>query len=214
MRDSWRIGLVLGLTVLGGATVAYAQGGGHSKGGSSQSPAGNLASTVAGGGASASAPGDPLSSGVMGVILAPSLGSQPTRGHGSAGFTPTPGTSSSAYNRVRSIRREMVASSPVAAARQGGSSAGTGMMSSAAPLHPYSSQASPARAQQAASSRIPTSSSSHQQPPPPAGAPVMVRSTTHNYYPALRPAQHPNANAVRKRSPSRGQFLAGSTRLR
>jgi hypothetical protein len=82
------------------------------------------------------------------------------------------------------------------------------------PLRPYSSLA-----QQAPDSEIPISSTANQEPRPPVRLP---QATAHNYYPTMRPAQHPNANTARSTARGfvprctlgRGQFLTGAARHR
>ena len=128
----------------------------------------------------------------------------------------SPSTSSSARRFAppqRGISYNRVTTRPQAAggATPRRTSAGSGTISQADSLRPFSAQA--------ANPRVPASSSWSQQPQRPASpSPMMVRTTPHNYYPGMRPEQHPNANTAQITSgrriciPSRGPFLASPAR--
>jgi hypothetical protein len=123
------------------------------------------------------------------------------------------------YNRLTTVRTQVMSTTSPRAARgaraAGGASPGLlGSMTQAEAHLPFSAQGP-----QAARSRA-ALAGSWQEPARP--APPDVGSTTHNYFPGMRPEQHPNGNTVqitRGRGrvvcvPSRGQLLGSGTQTR
>ena len=178
MRNNWRLGLVLGLVISVGGTTARGQGGNTAGGTQAGSP------TV-----SPSAVGD-----ANGGLSQPAPGDSTLTDPSTTAVSPPRPSRVSSFNRVTSGRSEVVSAPSQArrAAGSGGTSAVGGKMSPSAALGPYRARATQAQAK-AARDRIPASSTwreGPQRPPPP----PTVRSTAHNYYPGMRPGEHPNAN--------------------
>lgn len=217
MGHIWRTGVVVGLTLLGGATAALAQAGGHAKSGASATSHPSASSHHPRGGlVLPGIPGAALAPGMTGQALTPALVHRPMPGAGATGpiVTPAPGHSSMSYQRLTSVRREPVGSSSgMVPGRAGARSGGAGRVASGDPLQSYS-----LRTPQARNAGVPTGSTAHQESRRAAAAPLAVRTTSHNYFPGMRPAQHPNASAARtggrmggnpRCTPGRGQFLRG-----
>jgi hypothetical protein len=224
MRHSLRIGVVLGWAILGGSTAGLAQGVAPVQGRTPATAQPGLASQPQGGGLAAPAWGNPLlspgfpllspgfpllspgfpllSPGFPGGVLAPGSGRRPLPSPGRAHGTPAPGPASSSFHRVTTTWR---------------GAGGVGGPIAADPLQPYSVQAQPARNSRAAAGSI-----SYSAPSRPVSGPPALPATTHNYYPGMRPAQHPNANTARTSGrsgkarflPSGGQLLTGAARRR
>jgi len=107
--------------------------------------------------------------------------------------------SASRFGRVGSTRREVVVSPPAAVVgRLGGTSTAAGVVSEGTQLHPYSAQAA-MQAGTGVDTRIPVGSSGQQFRQPATPPTITVRSTTHNYYPTMRPGLGPNANVPQTR---------------
>jgi hypothetical protein len=184
MRHSWRINLVLALLALYCGATANAQAvgvPGNGQGGAD--PGGGL-----------SQPGLPDNK-----LEDPSVRTPP----------PAQQRSFAHYGRVTSTRRQVVVSPPPGVvARLGGTSAAAGVAGQGGFLRPYSAQAAQ-RAGRGVDPRVPAGSSwqeSRRPAPPPS---ITMRSTTHNYYPTMRPALGPNANVP---PPSRARrYGMGST---
>jgi len=194
MRDSWRIGLVLGLAALSGGTAANAQVGG-------------AAADAQVGGAAADARNDGhLNGGLPGSVEKDAEHKDPKTSRPA----PAQPRTSSFFDRVTTVRREAVSSSSPATrvAPPGGASAFSGVKPQADPLRPHDAQAKQAR-NPAADPHVSAGSSWHQESErhanPTRGT---LRSTTHNYYPGMRSARQPNANAAQVASAGRGRTRA------
>ena len=177
MRYNWRLGLVLGLAISVGETAVRAQVGGTAAGGQPGGPA-----------VSPPAAGD-SNSGLSEPALGDSTLTDPS-------VAPPRPSRVSSFNRVTTGRREVV-SAPSQARRAvgpGGTSAVAGKTSPSAALGPYRARAAQAQAK-GAKDRTPASSTWREGPQRPTSPPpATARSTAHNYYPGMRPGEHPNAN--------------------
>ena len=189
MRNYWRLGLVLGLAISVGQSAANAQVGGTSSG------------------AQAS-----------GVTVSPAAGADANRGlydpaqGGNALTNPSTTTVApprpsrvSPFNRVTTSGSAVV--SVPSPARRAAAPGGT----SAAATGSYRARAMQAQAK-GVKDRIPASSSWNegtQRPTSP--PPATVRSTTHNYYPGMRPGLAPNVNTPQaaRSGQSRTGMMAG-----
>jgi len=121
---------------------------------------------------------------------------------------PVPQRTESFFDRVTTVRREAVPSPATRGARPGASPAGSGVKSHADTLRPQNAQAMQAR-NPAADPHVSAGSSWHQESERPASpARGTVRSTTHNYYPGMRAARQPNANAAHVANAGRGRTRA------
>jgi hypothetical protein len=105
----------------------------------------------------------------------------------------------SSFDRVTTARRDVV-STPSQAGRAGGQ----GGTSAVGPYRARSVQVQPKGPKE----RVPTGSSWQQVPQRPTSpSPATVRSTTHDYYPGMRPGRQPNAN--RPQAARSGQRRSG-----
>jgi hypothetical protein len=124
---------------------------------------------------------------------------------------PPPSPRSGRFDRVKTSQRQVMAGSPKAgAARSGAARMGAAEMTPNGSLGPYSAQAVQMGRRQM-DPRVPQGSSwqdSRRTGPPP---PVSMRSTTHNYYPGLRPGRGPNASAGTTQARRGGSGLVGGT---
>ena len=112
------------------------------------------------------------------------------------------------FGRVGSTRREVVVSPPAAVVgRLGGTAAAAGVAGGGR-LHPYSAQAA-LRAGSRRDPRVPAGSS-WQGSGPAASPTVSVRSSSHNYYPGMRPAMGRNANVPPPSRTGGGAFGANA----
>jgi hypothetical protein len=181
MRINWRLGLVLGLAITVGASIARAQTGGAS---STGVPAGGAAVSPTTGGDT------------NGGLSEPAQGDDALSHPNAATAAPPRPSRSAAFNRVTTGRREVVPA-PSQARRAAGpreSLAVAGKTSASDALSVYRARAAQLQAK-GAKDRASASSTWHEGPQRPMSPPpAMVRSTTHNYYPGMRPGQQPNAN--------------------
>ena len=172
MRTNRRLGLVLGLAISVGGSAARAQVGGADAG----AQAGGPAVSPASGALTNRVPSEPAQA--DNSLTDPSA----------TKVSPPRPSRVSSFDRVTTRRGEVV-SAPSQARR-----AMTGTTSPSAAIGPYRARATQAQAK-GAKDRIPASSSWHEGPQSPTSPPsATVRSTAHNYYPGMRPGQHPNAN--------------------
>ncbi len=115
------------------------------------------------------------------------------------------------FGRITSTRREVVVSPPPdVVGRLGGTATAAGVASAGSHLHPYSAQAA-LRAGTGADPRFPVGSSGQELRRPATPPTVTVRSTTHNYYPNMRPGLGPNANVPPSRMRRGGVGGAGGS---
>jgi len=185
MRHCRRICFTLVIAAVSHGTFAYAQVAGP--GPIPQADAGN----------SSALNGTPLNSG----LSQPALQNADLKDSTVRKAPPAQQRKSAHFTRVTSTRREAVVLSP-----PGGTSASAGTAAPSGALHPYSAQAAQMAAS-GASIQAPAGSSWQDGRRPATPPRITVRSTTHNYYPTMRPAQGPNANvpaALRMRQPGIG----------
>jgi len=181
MRDSWRIGLVLGLAALSGGTAANAQSGGAAP------------NAQVGGAAAQAQNGGNLNGGLSGPVEKDAEHKDST----TSKPAPAQRRTGSFFDRVTTVRQEAVPSSPPAAV--------SGVKSQTDPLRPRNAQAMQTR-KPSADPHVSAGSSWHQESERPA-SPTRgtVRSTTHNYFPGMRLPRQPNANAAPVASAGRGR---------
>jgi len=185
MRHSWRIDCVLVLAALICGTTANAQ-------------------TV---GVPATAP---VGADLSGGLSQPDLRDAELKDSSARIAPPAQQRSSARFGRVTSTRREAVASArPDVVARLGGTSAAAGVVAQGGQLHPYSAQAAQ-MAGSGADPRMPMGSSGQESRRPASPPPITMRSTSHNYYPTIRPAQGPNANTPPAVQVRRGRAGGGA----
>ncbi len=189
MKHFWRVGLavLVALAAFSRGTTANAQGG--------------AAGTTQGGG-TADNPQQGQNPG--GGLIQP--------GQDESGFddsnarTLPPSPRSGLFGRVTSTQRQVVnASPPGGVARSGGA----GAMTQNGQTRPFAARAGRASGAPTASP-VPEGSSWQQTRRPASPPSSTVRSTTHNYYPTLRPSLGPNANAPPRTQVRRGRAGAGA----
>jgi hypothetical protein len=178
---------MLGLAALGGATAAHAQVGGGAPNGQVN-------------GAAADAPNGGDLNGGLG---------NPGRTDGDQTDLKTskpmpPQRRTPYFDRVKTVRREVVPLPAPRGAQPGGTSAASGPKPEANPLRPHNAQAMQAL-KSAVDPHVSASSSWHQESTRPTPARSAVRSTTNNYYPALRPGRATNSNAAQSANAGRGR---------
>jgi hypothetical protein len=179
MKRSWGLGiaLVVALGMSGRGTIASGQVGG--------------AATTAPSGALSPDPQQAGNAGGVGLQATPD-------GTGTEELTARtipPPPRSGRFGRVTTTQKQVIGGSPSRGVARFGGGAGPGtMMGANRQLRPFA-----ARAARAPGSprdpRVPDGSSYQDLPRPATPPTATVRSTTHNYYPTLRRAQGPNANA-------------------
>ncbi len=199
MIGNWRLGMALGLAILGSAAAANAQGVGSPDGSSSVATQSGTSTTGSVGEAATGLVGGVPTGSVGGAATAQQDNSSLSR-RASPSATTRLGSS---FNRLTTARRSVVFTPSRPAVGSAGSMTAAGMASRGDSLHPYSTQ--PRRP----SSEVPAGSSL-QAPRQPQRQPVMVQSTPHNYYPTMRTGQYVNANRAQVSRARTGMGMMGT----